>query len=393
MLTPQGFTCLVAGALAVVIGRVFGVIELFVIGAAFAVAPLLALIHVRTRAPRVNATRWIHPRTLVAGDTGRVDINVRNVGRFRSPGFELAEVVQQMNAPEQVARLRVEPLPRGATTTAGYHVPTARRGLIELGPLMAITTDPLGIARRQIGVAAIDQVVVAPRTYLLDMPQLGQGALGRELLNQARRLGPGEFHSLREYADGDEPRSIHWRASARSEKLMVKQHAVEGVRRCTVVLDTDPGSYIDQDSFERAVVAVASLVHSADQAGLTTRCLIGPAADLRGPEVVTHTLGVLAGVQPSRTLELGLDRDPGEGLGLLVVVSGSRSSSGWRIAQALSDPTLTVISVSADTPSTHPLDAAARSESEFQLSWSQLVGRGRVDLAVQPVASNPRRTA
>ena len=32
----------------------------------------------------------------------------------------------------------------------------------------------------------------------------------------AQRIGPGEFHSLREYVTGDEPRSIHWRASARS---------------------------------------------------------------------------------------------------------------------------------------------------------------------------------
>ena len=67
---------LVAGAVALVIGRIFGVLELFVIGAAFLVAPLLAWAYVVMRRPQVRATRWIHPRTLVAGDTGRVDIQV-----------------------------------------------------------------------------------------------------------------------------------------------------------------------------------------------------------------------------------------------------------------------------------------------------------------------------
>ena len=69
------------------------------------------------------------------------------------------------------------------------------------------------------------------------MPSLGQGVLGRHLLALAQRLGPGEFHSLRDYVDGDEPRTIHWRASARSETLKVRQHSVEGLRRCIVVLD------------------------------------------------------------------------------------------------------------------------------------------------------------
>ena len=60
---------------------------------------------------------------------------------------------------------------------------------------------------------------MSPRAHLLDMPLLGQGVLGRHLLALAQRLGPGDFHSLRDYVDGDEPRTIHWRASARSENL------------------------------------------------------------------------------------------------------------------------------------------------------------------------------
>jgi uncharacterized protein (DUF58 family) len=389
MLTAQGITSLVAGAVALVVGRIFGVLELFIIGAGFLVAPLLGWAYVIIRRPQVEATRWIHPRTLVAGDTGRVDIQVRHQGRLRSSPFELAETVHRMNAPEQLARLQVGSLKPRSATTAGYHLPTARRGMIDLGPLLAVSRDPLGLARWRVGVAGLDSVIVSPRTHLLEMPELGQGALGRELLNQARRLGPGDFHSLREYAEGDEPRSIHWRASARSENLLVKQHTVEGVRRCTVILDTDPESYSDDDSFERAVIATASLVHSADRSGLTTRCVVGGEADLRGPEVVQHTLRLLAQVRPQQAVNFALERDPGEGLGILVAVSGSRTSSGWRIAQGLVDPTQTALSVSTDVPSPSTLDAAARTETEFLASWRSLTGQGRLDLAPDDPVAQP----
>jgi uncharacterized protein (DUF58 family) len=379
-MTPQGVASLIAGTLALVLGRIFGVLELWVIGAGFLVAPFLALVYVGLRRPQAVAARWIHPRTLVAGDTGRVDIDVQHQGRTRSAPFELAETVRRMNSPEQVARLEVPALRPGSHTSAGYNVPTSRRGLIELGPLAAVMRDPLGLARRRLGVAGLDVLVVAPRSILLEMPRIGHGVLGRELMNQARRMGPGDFHSLREYADGDEPRTIHWRASARSENLMVKQHTVEGVRRCTVYLDTDQESYADSESFERAVVATASLVHSGDAAGLTTRGLVGSIADLRGPEVVPHTLRVLAEVQPEGPAAPTLDRDPGEGLGLLILVSGSRAGSGWQVIQSLVDPSLTVLSVSTDEAGSSAFDLPAGSEEELRSSWARLVGRGRVDL-------------
>ena len=101
------------------------------------------------------------------------------------------------------------------------------------------------------------------------MPQLGQGVLGRHLLSLAQRLGPGDFHSLRDYVEGDEPRSIHWRASARSEELKVRQDTVEGLRRCVVLLDQHvPSGDAGAEAFERAVTVAASIVHSADRAGL-----------------------------------------------------------------------------------------------------------------------------
>ncbi len=381
MLTRQGVAAVAAGVVALVVGRVFGVLELFVIGAAFLVAAAGAVAFVQLRRPRIDAVRWIHPSVLVAGDTGRVDLHHRHDGAVRSTPFVLSETVSRAGAADHLARLPVGSLARDATASAGYQLPTSVRGIIELGPLRIETTDPLGIAQRVAIVAGIDEVTVAPRTYLLDVPQLGQGTLGRHLLIQARRLGPGEFHSLREYADGDEPRSIHWKASARSEELMVKEHTVEGLRRCTVILDAMRTSYRDDDGFERAITAAASLVHSADRAGLTTRFVTRGGADLRGPEVSGHTLRLLAKIQLGDEPLGTLERDPGEGLGLLIVVTGSSRGAALRAAQAMIDPTLTALSVTTDEPARSAIGVSARSEDEFLTSWRSLLGQGRLDLA------------
>jgi len=376
VLTRQGWNCLAAGIVAIVIGRIFAIVELFVIGAGFLVAVMVALVFVRLRRPRVSATRWVHPTVLVAGDTGRVDLRLEYQGTIRSTSFELAERVSRANATDDVARLSVAPLAPGTRSSAGYQLPTAVRGIVHLGPLDVEIRDPLGIATTTAVAAGTDSVTVAPRTYLLKMPVLGQGQLGRHLVVQARRLGQGEFHGLRTYVDGDEPRSIDWKASARSENLFVKEHTVEGLKRCTVVFDANPTSYLDADGFERGVTAAASLVHSSEQAGLTTRFVTSGGIDLRGPETVTNTLSVLARIEPDSSPLGQLGRDPGEGLGLIILVTGSHGSAGWRAIQAIVDPTLTTIGVTTDVRSRSAIGVSARSEVEFLDTWSAINGVG-----------------
>jgi len=372
-MTRYGVLAIAAGLIALAIGRAFGVVELFVIGAAFIGAVLAAFVYVLLRTPRVVGIRTVRPTILVAGDTGRVDLELHHGGALRSSRFGLRERVGRIGSAEHVAELTVEPLSARSAANAGYQLPTSNRGTISLGPLVAELRDPLGLLVRSRTVAGVDTVVVAPRAHLVDMPELGNGPLGRHLLAQARRLGPGEFHSLREYADGDEPRTIHWRASARSDKLLVKQHSVEGLRRMLVLLDNDPGSYADAASFERAVTVAASLVRSATHADLVTRFVSG-GTDLRGPDVGAESLRALAAIQPSSDPLPILDRDPGEGVGLLVVISGSMHGAGIRASRSVIDPTQATVPVTTDETSRALIGAAARTEAEFLSTWRHLVG-------------------
>jgi uncharacterized protein (DUF58 family) len=395
-LTRQGLAVLAAGAVALGVGRVFAIIELFVIGAAFFAAVVVAVAYVWARHPRVDADRWIHPAVLVAGDTGQVDLRLHHSGVVRSAPFVLEEPVVRTMTDDHVARLPVPSLGSHTTSTSGYRVPTTTRGMIRLGPLRLTVGDALGIARSTSALVGTDDIVVAPRTLPVDMPRLGQGPLGRALLESSRRLGPGDFHGLREYATGDEPRSIHWRASARSDELMVKEFAVEGLHQCTVVFDASPGAHASNTNFEHGVTAAASLVHSAMRAGLNTLFVTAGGIDLRGPDVAATTLRVLAQIEPTDAPIASFDTDMVDGLVLLVVVTGSDQSTVWRASQAVSDPTITrVLVATTDARVGVRLAASARSDVDFVTTWQTLVGTPAPPPAPvpEPAAATPSHPA
>lgn len=380
MPTRQGWTIAVAAVVAATVGRVFGIVELFVIAAGLAGAVVVAVATVQLHRPRLSVTRWAHPAVLTVGDTGRVDLLVHNDGSWRSPPVELTEPVGTASS----ARMSIAPLRAGDEVTAGYRVPAVRRGVLRVGPALLERRDLLGLATRPVIAAGWTDLVVAPRTFELPMPTLGRGALGRRLLALAQRMGPGEFHSLRDYVAGDEPRSIHWRASARSEELKVRQHETQGVRRCIVVLDRDGDAYpapltdADADVFERAVTAAASLVISAERAGLTTRFVTGGGVDLRGPEVAAHALRVLAPIEVGPSLG-ELERDPGEGLGLMIVVTSSPAADAWRRTDRVGDPMLTRVGVFTTVPAPGPLAIDASSLATFREQWLRLAGASTAD--------------
>jgi uncharacterized protein (DUF58 family) len=374
--TRQGWTVLVSAVIAVVIGRLFGVLELFVIGAALAAAVAVAWVVVRLWRPKVAVHRWIRPSVLTAGDVGRVEVLVQQIGSTRSPSFELVEPVGRT----RTARMAVAPLQPDDEVSAGYRIPTDRRGVLTIGPLTAIRQDVLGLARSISEVAGTEEVLVAPRAHLLDMPALGQGTLGRHLLALAQRLGPGDFHSLRDYVDGDEPRTIHWRASARSEDLKVRQYSVEGLRRCLVLLDQHvPDDEEGAEAFERGVTAAASIVHSADRAGLTTRFVTTDGADMRGPDVAAQSLHLLARIAPSLEPTLPVERDPGEGLGLVVAITSAPHTAAWAALERVAEPALTMLGVfTLEFPRRPPsLAIDARSDAAFLDDWARMAGMSR----------------
>src|SRR5581483_645895 len=107
-----------------------------------------------------------------------------------------------------------------------------------------------------------------PRVHAVIAPRRGGGGEPAAHVEGTRApaLEPlGEFLALRDYEPGDDPRRVHWRSSARTGELVVRQDEAASPGRVVLVLDTRPGAH-DEPSFEAAVEAIASLAVSLRRA-------------------------------------------------------------------------------------------------------------------------------
>ena len=84
-----------------------------------------------------------------------------------------------------------------------------------------------------------------------------QGPVGELAVGKIGRRG--NFHALREYRVGDDPRDIHWRSAARRQRLMVREHEVEAVPQVTLLLDNSlPAELLRDDTAQQQLERVIS---------------------------------------------------------------------------------------------------------------------------------------
>jgi uncharacterized protein (DUF58 family) len=193
----------------------------------------------------------------------RLEVEVRLTAKRGVSTFILEERV-----PERLGHTVKVPVPRlrrDTTVAHRYSLLCRRRGVYEVGPLVAVTSDPLGLTERETVIAEKFEMLVHPRIEVVADRPLTRRYEDPPIRPPVSRPWPSglEFYGMREYAPGDELRRIVWRASARMGKLMVRE-AEEGITdSITIVLDTDRGVHSwdgdHSESFETGVRAAASL--------------------------------------------------------------------------------------------------------------------------------------
>lgn len=251
---------------AVVIG---GVVLLWVLGGAYGwqeakvaamLGTLLVLIAVGfILGTSMYAVKLDLARTRVAvGDNAVGSIAVTN-----SSARPVLPATLELPVGQATALFHLPRMAAGAVHEDLFTIPTTRRAVITVGPVRSVRADPLHLLRRQVLWTEPTDLFVHPRTTALDGPAAGflkdlEGLPTTELSS-----ADVSFHALRDYVPGDDRRHIHWKTTARTGKLMVRQFEETRRAHMAVALSVNTDEYAREEDFELAISAAASLGRQA----------------------------------------------------------------------------------------------------------------------------------
>jgi len=206
-----------------------------VAAAALAAAALADLVAgLRLAAPEVAR---LLPATLALGVPLEVRLRVQNASR----GAIVAELYDHFPQSFECRGLprRVALAPR-SWTELSYEARPLARGEARFAPAEMRLFSPLRLWQVTRHAGAPSRVRVYPNFQALARYTLlaTDNRLSQIGVLQVRRRGEGmEFHQLREYRQGDAPRAIDWKATARSGRLISREYEDEKDQRVLLVVD------------------------------------------------------------------------------------------------------------------------------------------------------------
>ncbi|TAM89474.1 MAG: DUF58 domain-containing protein [Jatrophihabitans sp.] len=264
----------------------------------------------------IGNRRSVSPDRVGAGSPVTVQLVLTNRSRLPTTRLMLEDRLPAQ-LPGQ-ARFVLDPLAGRESRTVTYRLPHLPRGRYRVGPLQVRLTDPFGLVDIRRSFSATDEFVVRPIVESLpDMTVPLSHDLGDDAGSHSVGTHGADDASTREYRVGDDLRKIHWRSTARTGTVMVRQEERPWQGRVSVVLDlravahaesAAPGRVEDErgrSSLEWAISAAASIGTHLLMSGRSLDLLDDPGGSgirrLPDPGSLTDHLAV---VTPARATSL-----------------------------------------------------------------------------------------
>ncbi len=205
------------------------------------------------------------PRHLQVGEVGAAEVSLENRKRI-FPSMSLRFRVGHSDQDGTDLLYLPGALPVRAKTRIEWTFTPRRRGRCELSLHGVESKFPFGFISKTFGLSQQESVLVWPARadYFFQPP-----AQGRRYFSGSSKLNAGlgnDLLKIRDYVPGDAPRLIHWKATARTNKLMVRQLAHEGEGGFHLVLNPDASMW-NGEFFEKLCSLACSLAEDLFHAG------------------------------------------------------------------------------------------------------------------------------
>jgi uncharacterized protein (DUF58 family) len=173
-------------------------------------------------------------------------------------------------------------VPAEQTVQGNIFIGALARGRYRLGPIVVTSRFPLGLVECRCRIQVPDEVLIV-------FPALGEltthwRRANGSIAHASRRFQPisdrsqEEFHGVREYRSGDNPRHIHWRSTARRGQIVVKEFEALLARDTVIVVDASCRDKIPPAACEKvlsfAATALVDLCHRNATAGTRVTVII-----------------------------------------------------------------------------------------------------------------------
>ncbi|ACZ41993.1 protein of unknown function DUF58 [Thermobaculum terrenum ATCC BAA-798] len=126
-----------------------------------------------------------------------------------------------------------------------------RRGVYRLGPLTVTASDPFGIFSRTIQIGRSHELVIYPQIVTISDFRVPALELPGGSITQKRTFQANPYaSSVRDYNPGDSLSHVSWKATARHQRLMVKEFEFDPVSDIWLVLDLNRRWHVPTASHE-----------------------------------------------------------------------------------------------------------------------------------------------
>jgi uncharacterized protein (DUF58 family) len=263
----------------VFIAAAFVVQAPYVAYAVYAFGLLVAVAWASSRAwvAGLEAERSVDRTVVQQGESVDVRLTVTNHRGWPIPWVYVEDLLPP-GFPIQGAHRRLAVLMPGRSLDFHYELTCPRRGYHRIGPVLMESGDLFGLQRRfRTGRQRAYVSVLPTVAYIETFNVAARRPQGPVKVSNRVYEDPTRITGLREYVPGDPMSRIHWKASARTGELFVKQNEPANVLGATLLLDLHDDSYVPEEKDERielAITTTASIAYllqmSGEQVGMVT---------------------------------------------------------------------------------------------------------------------------
>lgn len=197
------------------------------------------------------------PRHVRAGEVAMSEVRVRN-GKSVFPTMCIRFRVNHCEQVKPASLPLNQELFAGGRTRLEWTFVPRNRGICVVQISGVESQFPFGFLRKTIGAATEERLLVWPGRVEYNFNTRGGGPKQRSDTARSKMGFGSDLLNLRPYQRGDPPRMIHWKATARTGQLVVRQCAQEGMSGYHLFFDPS-GTADNPEQFERLCSLAGSL--------------------------------------------------------------------------------------------------------------------------------------